>query len=169
LPQLSGFSLRELGFSVPTLRTIGIACTGAIFAIVLSALTGALIDKFSHTKHTQDIVKMFLALHDPRQIAFFAFFAIVLAPIAEETVFRLFLFNLGLRYGGVTIAAITSAILFGLAHGDLFSLIPLTCVGLAFAWIYYTSRNAFASMIAHGLFNAFAVIGLLVTPQLVNS
>ena len=31
--------------------------------------------------------------------------------------------------------------------------------------VYYRTRNAFASMISHALFNAFSIVALLVAPQ----
>ncbi|HXM08008.1 MAG TPA: CPBP family intramembrane glutamic endopeptidase, partial [Candidatus Acidoferrum sp.] len=61
-----------------------------------------------------------------------------------------------------------SAILFGLAHGDAFAAIPLALGGIVLCAVYYRTRNAFASMISHGLFNGLSLAGLLFAPHLVS-
>ena len=100
-------------------------------------------------------------------IAVFAVAAVIAAPIAEESIFRAFFFNLGLRYGGFWGGALLSAVLFGLAHGDLYEALPLALGGLVLCYVYYSSRNAFAPMISHALFNAFTLAALLVAPKVV--
>jgi membrane protease YdiL (CAAX protease family) len=166
LPRLTSFSLRELGFVLPTWRTVGIAVLGTVTATLLTAAVGSALQAVTHQHHTQDVVKLFLGLHDRRQVALFALYAIALAPVAEETVFRVFIFNVGLRYGGFWWGAAVSGILFGLAHGSLLDAIPLACVGMVFCGVYYVTRNAFASMISHGLFNALSLVALLFLPQI---
>ena len=52
------------------------------------------------------------------------------APFAEETFFRIFFFNLGLRYGGFWGGAVLSGVLFGIAHGDLYAALPLALGGM---------------------------------------
>jgi CAAX protease family protein len=161
LPWLSGFRLRELGFRMPTWPVVAIALVGAVAMIVVANGTAALIDLATHAQHEQAEVILFKQVHDPRVILFFSFFAVTIAPIAEETVFRVFLFNIGLRYWGFWIGALISGLLFGLAHADKFALVPLALGGIVLSGVYYYSRNAFASMISHGLFNAVSVIGFL--------
>ncbi|HXB84278.1 MAG TPA: type II CAAX endopeptidase family protein [Candidatus Acidoferrum sp.] len=166
LPSLSKFSLRDLGFRVPTLATIGIGILGA-FAMALAAEgTALLINLVARTEHQQDIVQMFKGLHDHTTIGLFAVFAIVFAPFAEETLFRVFFFNIGLRFGGFWTGAIVSGLLFGIAHADLFELIPLALGGIVLCGVYYITRNAFASMISHALFNSFSIVMLLMFPKL---
>jgi membrane protease YdiL (CAAX protease family) len=166
LPWLSGFSLAQLGFVAPRAWQVGIAAIGAVVMAIVANGGASLIQALTHSKHEQSVVEMFKQIHDPKTIAFFAFFAIVLAPIAEETIFRVFLFNVGLRYGGFWTGAIISGVLFGAAHGDTFALIPLALGGIVLAAVYYRTRNAFASMITHGLFNALTVLALVFAPQL---
>jgi len=166
LPWLSGFTLAQLGFVPLKTWQIGVAFGGAVVMAVVANGGASLIEELTHSKHEQTVVEMFKQLHDPHTIAFFAVFAILLAPIAEETIFRVFLFNVGLRYGGFWVGAIFSGLLFGLAHGDVFALIPLALGGIVLAGVYYYTRNAFASMITHGCFNALTVLALVFAPQL---
>ncbi|MBV8725238.1 MAG: CPBP family intramembrane metalloprotease [Candidatus Eremiobacteraeota bacterium] len=168
LPILSKFSLRELGFCRPSLGDIGVAILGAIAMVVLSNGGASLIEYLAHSRHQQDIVEIFRQLHDPATVGLFAGFAVVFAPFAEETFFRVFFFNLGLRYGGFWIGAIVSGLLFGLAHGDAFAAVPLMLGGIVLCAVYYRTRNAFAPMISHAAFNTLSIVALLVAPGLTS-
>ena len=168
LPALSKMSLAQLGFRVPDLRTLGIAVAGAFAMAVVANGLASLIELVAHSKHQQSVVEMFKGVHDPATIGVFAVFAIVFAPFAEETMFRVFFFNLGLRFGGFWAGAIVSGVLFGLVHGDLFAAVPLALGGVILCYVYYRTRNAWASMISHGLFNALTVAALLFAPNLAS-
>ena len=169
IPRAAGLSLAELGFTRPTGRTLVIAAAGVALSIVAVSLSTPIVSALTHsTKHPQEVELMFVGMHEPWKIFAFAFFAAVVAPIAEEVFFRLFLFNIGLRYGGFWIGAIVSSALFGLAHGDLANALPLACVGAVLCGVYYYSRNAYASMIAHGAFNLVTVVALLYLPKLAS-
>ncbi|MBV8372632.1 MAG: CPBP family intramembrane metalloprotease, partial [Candidatus Eremiobacteraeota bacterium] len=166
LPRLSKFSLRELGMRVPNAATIGIALAGAVVMAIVADGGASLIDSLAHSKHQQEAVEIFKALHDPTTIGVFAAFAVLFAPFAEETIFRLFFFNFGLRYGGFWAGTTVSAVLFGFAHGDAYEALPLALGGAILCYVYYRTRNAFAPMITHALFNAFSIVALLAVPKL---
>jgi uncharacterized protein len=165
LPALSGFTLRQLGFRIPSSGALGTALLGAVAMVIVANGSAMLIDYLSHTQHQQDIVQIFKELHDRTTIAVFAAFAIIFAPFAEETLFRVFFFNLGLRYGGFWAGAILSGLLFGVAHGSLYAALPLALGGIVLCAVYYRTRNAFASMISHALFNALSIAALLYGPK----
>jgi membrane protease YdiL (CAAX protease family) len=165
LPALSRFSLRELGFRAPNLSTIGTALLGFAAMVVVANGSATLIDYVSKAQHPQDIVQIFKHLHDPTTIAIFAAFAVIVAPLAEETLFRVFFFNLGLRYGGFWGGAVLSGVLFGLAHGDPYAALPLALGGIVLCGVYYRTKNAYASMISHSLFNTLSVVMLLFGPK----
>lgn len=165
LPKLAHFSLRELGFWTPNAATLGIALAGAVAMVIVANGTASLLDYLTKTRHPQDIVQLFRHLHDPATIALFTVFAVIFAPFAEETIFRVLFFNLGLRYGGFWGGAILSGILFGMAHGDLYAMLPLALGGIVLCAVYYRSRNAYASMISHALFNGLSIAALLFAPK----
>jgi uncharacterized protein len=166
LPSISKFSLRELGFRAPAPRNYLTALLGAVLMAIVSNGGATLVDYFVHSAHQQDIVEIFKGLHNPATIALFAVFAILFAPFAEETFFRVLFFNLGLRYGGFWAGAVLSGVLFGIAHGDIFAAVPLALGGIVLCGVYYRTRNAYAPMISHALFNALSIVALLVAPQL---
>jgi uncharacterized protein len=166
LPRLSKFSLRELGFRMPTPVNLLVAFLGAVAMVVVSNGSAQLINLFAHSQHQQDVVEIFKALHDRTTIVLFAAFAILFAPFAEETLFRLFFFNLGMRYSGFWGGAILSGVLFGIAHTDIYEALPLALGGIVLCAVYYQTRNAFASMITHALFNTLSIVLILAFPKL---
>ncbi|MGA8574865.1 MAG: type II CAAX endopeptidase family protein [Candidatus Cybelea sp.] len=166
LRPLSGFTLRELGFRVPNATTLLTALVGFVAMVVVANGSEAAINYFAKNDHSQDVIQMFKHLHDPGTIAVFVGFAVIFAPFVEETIFRVFFFNLGLRYGGFWGGAVVSGVLFGIAHGDLYAAVPLALGGIVLCAVYYRTRNAYASMISHALFNALAIVLLLAFPKL---
>ena len=168
LPFLSRFSLRDLGFRAPSRANVGTAIVGAAIMVIVANGTSSLIDYLAHSRHQQGVVEIFAGLHDPTTIAVFAIFAIAFVPFAEETLFRIFYFNIGLRYGGFWGGAAVSAVLFGIAHGDLYAAFPLALGAVVLCAVYYRTRNAFASMISHALFNSFSIVALLLVPKITH-
>ncbi len=166
LPALSKFSLRELGFRVPTASNVGTGLLGAVGMAVVANGGASLIDYLLHSQHQQDIVQIFRELHDPTTIVLFVAFAVFFAPFAEETFFRVFFFNLGLRYAGFWGGAVLSGVLFGIAHGDAYAAVPLALGGIVLCAVYYRTRNAWASMISHALFNSLSIVALLFVPKI---
>jgi membrane protease YdiL (CAAX protease family) len=166
LPSLSKFSLRELGFRAPTAANVGTAIVGAVAMVIVANGGASLIDYLAHSQHQQDIVQIFKQLHDSTTVAIFAAFAVIFAPFAEETFFRIFFFNLGLRYSGFWGGAVLSGALFGIAHGDIYAALPLALGGIVLCAVYYRTRNAFAPMISHALFNSLSIVALLVAPKI---
>jgi hypothetical protein len=100
----------------------------------------------------------------PRKMKYAAF-AVVAAPIVEEIIFRMGMFNLfvwlGRRYiasaatrtGFPLVAALLSGVVFAVVHLHAATFVPLWFLGVAFAWLYWKGGTIRASMLAHFLFN----------------
>jgi|AntRauTorckE6833_2_1112554.scaffolds.fasta_scaffold00518_14 membrane protease YdiL (CAAX protease family) len=94
-------------------------------------------------------------------------FAGVLAPIAEEIVFRKGLYGLIYNKFGNFAAIIGSGLLFGLIHvtGELtnvISLAPYFGLGIILGFIYYySSKMIFIPIAVHAALNIFSLISLL--------
>lgn len=173
MPSLTRLSLRALGFRAIGLRTIGWAIVGTIGMVAVADVGSSLIAYFyPHAVHAQLVEKIFENLrHNRGALIFFIVFAVVLQPIAEEMAFRVFIFNLFLRYGGFWIGAIVSGALFGAVHvvtgdADRVSGALLALGGMVLCWVYYRSRNAYTSMISHGLFNALSTAAIFFYPKI---
>ena len=166
LPWVSRMNFRELGYRLPSGRDLLIAFVGSLLMAGLADGGASLIQIVLHTSQDQQAVMMLRELHDRRLLIAFALFACVLAPLMEETIFRVFLFNATRRYWGFWAGAIVSGLCFGAAHGDPIAAFPLALGGIVLAGVYYYTNNAFASMVTHGLFNSYTILALIVAPQL---
>jgi len=90
-----------------------------------------------------------------------AMLSLFFAPFAEEIFFRGFVFG-GLRgRWGTAWAALASGALFALAHignpGTIYLMPPVAAIGALFALGYSYSGSIFTSLLAHFLFNLFAL------------
>jgi membrane protease YdiL (CAAX protease family)/ribosomal protein L40E len=97
----------------------------------------------------------------PGPLIVLAVLSLFFAPFAEEIFFRGFVFG-GLRgRWGVGWAALASGALFALAHignpGTIYLLPPVAAIGALFALGYAYSGSIFTSILAHFLFNLFAL------------
>ncbi len=96
----------------------------------------------------------------PQQIVF-GIVAMVLAPISEELIFRGILYPAVKEAGYPRLALWSTALVFGLIHANLMTLIPLTLLGVIWAWLYERTDNLLAPILAHALFNATNFFSLL--------
>ena len=81
---------------------------------------------------------------------------VVVAPIAEELLFRGLVFTRLSRGLGVYIGAAASALLFGLVHGTVIWGIYTALFGLVIVFILVRTRSLFYAMMFHFAFNAFS-------------
>lgn len=109
----------------------------------------------------QETVKMFERLDTIGLKAQFFFFAVVLAPCAEELVFRGVIFRGLAKYIPRNYAVWISAALFAALHQDLTSFVPLMILGVIFANAYERTGNLAVTMTAHALFNLNTLVALL--------
>ena len=79
-------------------------------------------------------------------------------PILEEVVFRSILFRMLRKRISFWGATITSAILFGVYHGNLVQFIYATLCGAFFAYVYEKGQSVFFSVWAHIIMNLTASI-----------
>ena len=89
---------------------------------------------------------------------------VLVAPLAEETFFRGFVFG-GLRRYGFIWAALASGLLFSAAHVSLGGLIPLALVGMLFAWAYSRTGSLWTPIYAHFFFNLVSFVALTAIVQ----
>ena len=96
------------------------------------------------------------------QLALLGFTAVVLAPLAEELLFRGILYTWIKQRGHPRLALWGTSVLFGIIHVNLAALPSLCFLGLVFALLYERTQNLLAPVTAHVLFNAvnFAAVVL---------
>jgi membrane protease YdiL (CAAX protease family) len=155
-----GRRVREVGIGagLGLLVELGSFAAGAVVILVLESATGETVRPPEQV--SSDIAGWGLAI--------FAIFAILLAPAAEEFVFRGLLFRSVADRHGFWPGAIASAVPFGLTHVipgralDVWALIlTLIFVGIGFAWVHWRRRNLLANIVAHATFNVIGVVLVL--------
>lgn len=173
LPAIAHMSLRELGFRLPKASDAGKIGLAILLMFVVVTALGSLLSTLLHFKTPELAIKVFTQLHG-WQKALFALFAIVVGPVAEEFVFRLFLFNAMRAWWGFWPGAIVSSALFGLAHAQppftpvmfLALSLPLAIGGIILCSVYARTGSILSNMITHATFNALSVVLITVAPQL---
>jgi membrane protease YdiL (CAAX protease family) len=81
-------------------------------------------------------------------------FAVVLAPVAEEFIFRGMLYPFVKQLGWPRLAWIGVSFVFAFIHYDAATFVPLFVLALALTWLYEKTDNLLAPIAAHSLFNA---------------
>jgi membrane protease YdiL (CAAX protease family) len=84
---------------------------------------------------------------------YLAGFAVVIAPVAEEFIFRGVLYPLCKQLGWHKTAWFGVSAGFALMHLNLPTLIPLWVLALAFTWLYARTGCLLVPILAHSLFN----------------
>lgn len=90
-------------------------------------------------------------------------FAVALAPVAEEFIFRGVLYPFVKQLGYPRFAWIGVSFLFALIHMDAATLVPLFVLALALTWLYERTDNLLAPVTAHSLFNVANLVVLYST------
>ncbi len=94
---------------------------------------------------------------DPSAYLPLAVIALFLAPVAEETFFRGFVFpGIGRRYG-LLWGALASAGLFGVSHMHPGLFVPTTVLGLLLALVYVRTGSLWGPIVTHFSYNALAL------------
>jgi membrane protease YdiL (CAAX protease family) len=87
---------------------------------------------------------------------------VTIVPFAEELFFR----GLGVRVFAVlgpVVAALATAVIFGLAHGILVALPALGFFGLALAWLRLRTDSVWPGIAAHAAYNALGIAAFFVS------
>ncbi len=93
------------------------------------------------------------ALSTPEKILF-GVFTILLAPIAEEALFRGILYPTIKQAGHPRWALWGTSVLFGIMHFNMVSLVPLILLAVLLAFLYEASNSLLAPIATHCMFNA---------------
>lgn len=105
----------------------------------------------------QEVVQLLKDSWDPALLASLALSAVVVAPIAEEIIFRGYIFRVTREYTGFWAGALFSGILFGVIHFNVLGLPVLAIFGVMLAFIYEKTKSIWAPIACHAAFNGFQV------------
>lgn len=154
--------LAEMGFRLPSWRWALVALPAVAFAFVASSVLGIIsVNLFPNTPSTQcqDIQQEFGGF-----IVVGLINVALIAPVAEEIIFRGFVLRwlngrMAPGYALLVSAAIFSAAHAGYLQATIF--LPVFGAGLILGAIYHYSRSLVPGMIVHGVFNGVVTLLLL--------
>jgi len=85
----------------------------------------------------------------------------VMVPIAEEFVFRGMIQQIFTRNMGPVIGFLLSGLIFGAVHLNAHLLVSISFFGVFLGYVFYATGNLSYSIMAHALFNAVALVQLV--------
>jgi membrane protease YdiL (CAAX protease family) len=163
LLQFRGFDVAALAgfFRISFSRTLGTGAMLLFFAYPLIGFSETINQRFfGGGSSKQSIVEFFSASRTIEERIMIIVFAVAIAPMVEEFVFRFFIYRVLKRYVGCLLGLILSSLLFAAAHAHFPSFVPLFVLGSCFAIAYEWSGSILVSMTMHSLFNSLTLTAL---------
>lgn len=161
--------------SSATPAAVGIVRSGVVtFLISLPILTAtslawqAFLELSGLPVERQDLIRMFAHADSPGLLLAMMTLAVIVAPIAEELVFRAGLFRYFRTRMSRSVALVAPALFFAVLHvGDwrtlegFASLAPLAVLAIVYSIAYERTGRIGTAMVAHGLFNLNTIVLIL--------
>ena len=163
-----GFDLSALAgfFKITFLRALSTGTILILAAYPLISLVDALTRRlFGNGSSKQSIVELFSGSRTIEQRIMIIVFAVAIAPVVEEFLFRFFLYGVLKRYFGRFLGITVNALLFAAAHTHFPSFAPLFILGSCFTIAYEWSGSILVAMTMHSLFNSVSLM-VLAFPEL---
>ena len=142
-------------------RHLGRALLYLLAAYPLILLVQMVALAFSGDASPQDIVQFLQKAETVRDRAAVLIMAVVVAPLAEEFIFRGYLYPVGKKYAGPFLSAVVTSAIFALPHGHPESAPSLFVLALCLTLSYEKSGSLLVSVLMHSVFNALSVAGIL--------
>lgn len=147
---------------VPLGITARRAFGGFLMVLPLVSVVGWLqAQLWSDAGGSNPLLELVLKSQNLPALACFAFTAVLLAPLFEETIFRGVLLPVAARELGGTWGVVVSAAVFAVAHLSLGELPALFVLGLGLGWLRLSSGRLGASVLMHALWNAMTFSNLV--------
>lgn len=146
-----GFGSPRLGRAFTLSLIVGVAVLPIVWS--LGQLSERLMKLFQIEPVVQETVQ---AIHTADSLALkftIGILAIVVAPLAEEIIFRGILYPAIKHYGFPRLALWGTSILFAFIHSNAVIFLPLTFLAVILTLLYETTNNLLAPIVTHGLFN----------------
>ena len=109
----------------------------------------------------QATVQMIKETEDLALMAAMISAAVIGAPIAEEIIFRGYLYPVAKKYTSTWFAAMFTGVLFGVVHMNLLGLPILALMGVALAVLYERTGSLWAPIFCHMAFNGMQMFFML--------
>ena len=149
------------GFSrMGVLRAAATGSALLLFAYPLLNMGDVITQYFTGEGSKQNIVELFSGSRTMEERIIIILLAVVIAPVAEEFVFRFFLYGVVRRFFGRFVGLVFNAVLFAAVHQHLPAFGVLVLLGCCFTLAYEWSGSLLVPMTMHSLFNSLSLIFL---------
>ena len=146
------------------------ALSGLLWLLItypLILITQETVQQFTGSADdSQLIVRYFLEHPDLRHRGAVILMAVIVAPVAEEIIFRGYFYGVIRRFGGRIPALLTSSLLFAAIHVHLPSVPGLCILAMILCLLYERTGSLWAPMVLHAAFNASTIVFLILWPEL---
>jgi membrane protease YdiL (CAAX protease family) len=161
-----GLGLRGPNLTKSLLLAVAVVALALPFVWLLQHVSVAVLEKIGLPPENQPAVQLLLDAKSIWVQAYLGVFAVVLAPVSEEFIFRGMLYPFIKQLGSPRCAFFGTSALFAEIHFDAGTLVPLFALALLLAWLYEYTDNLLAPITAHSLFNATNLVALHFQDQL---
>ncbi len=148
------FGLRESRWLRALLLTLLTVFVVLPVAWWLQQASGLVLEKAGFPPEEETAVMLLAGAKSWWTRGYLGVFAVVIAPVAEEFIFRGVLYPFVKQLGYPRGAWIGVNFLFALIHMDATAFLSLFALALALTWLYERTDNLLAPIAAHSLFNA---------------
>jgi len=147
-------------------RTVGVALLALLVTLPIvfaaaAAFNRLVLEPSWPDLGAQEAVKLFMTSSDLSLRVALIVSAVIVAPLAEELLFRGFLYPAIKRFTDPVFAMLCSGLLFAAVHNNLPALIPLFILGIAFAAVYEYSGSLWTPIWMHAMFNFSSILLML--------
>jgi membrane protease YdiL (CAAX protease family) len=171
---LLGIFMRYRG--IPPFRQFGVTrynvflCVGMAVGLLMAAYPLVLLTEnltsvaMNGKAQPQNVVEFFLNASeksDEKAVFLMLLLAVVVAPMAEETIFRGYIYGVLKRSMGGVGAGVLSAALFAAMHLNLAALPALFVLALCLTLAYEATGSILVNIFMHGLFNLSMLLVML--------
>ncbi|MBT8045473.1 MAG: CPBP family intramembrane metalloprotease [Verrucomicrobiae bacterium] len=129
-----------------------------LFSLEMLGFNAWLTNHFGDQAELQQTVKTYQEASAVTVRIMIAVSVILIAPVAEEVVFRGYIYTATKRFSDRFFAAVFSSLLFGAVHFNIMALAPLIFLALVLAISYELSGSLWAPISIHALFNATTIL-----------
>lgn len=109
----------------------------------------------------QEVVDFLQRAEAPRDRLAVVAMAVIVAPVAEEVIFRGYLYPVAKKFGGAAAGLIATSVLFAFLHGHAPSIPALTMLAVCLGLAYEKTGSLLVPMIMHAVFNTVSVGAIL--------
>lgn len=153
---------------LPVSRVVAIATATAVPLLFISMIHEVAFFHLVGREPRSNVEPILKALLDasasPAVFAGLVLTVAVIAPVAEEIIYRGLLYRAFRDRAGVPVALLLSGLVFAIAHLEQDHLLALWLIGVVLAWVTERSGSLIPAMAAHGLYNGLS-LGLYLTTR----